>query len=103
MAKRTERKMSRSAPSGAPFDAAIATTGDELRRRFGRNVRAARRAAGLTQEQVSARTGITRKTLSDIELGKANCTLNQVHRIAQAVDQIADHLLRPALNEPSRE
>ena len=49
-------------------------------------VRAKRRALALSQEQVSQRAGVSRKWLSEFELGKVNVELGLVLRILEALD-----------------
>jgi len=55
------------------------------RLRFAKNIKAARQKAGLSQIEVSEKTGITRTTISDIEAGKHNVSLDLVDRLANAV------------------
>lgn len=52
---------------------------------FGRNVRAARKEKGWTQEQLAFEAGIKRAYLSEIEGGKRNPTLDVVEKIAVAL------------------
>lgn len=52
---------------------------------FGRNVRAARKEKGWTQEQLAFEAGIKRAYLSEIEGGKRNPTLDVVEKIAAAL------------------
>ena len=49
-------------------------------------VRAKRRALALSQEQVSRRAGVSRKWLSEFELGKVNVELGLVLRILETLD-----------------
>ena len=67
----------------------------DMRRLVGRNVRRARHAAGLTQEQLSERSGFTQGYLSGLERGQRNPTVVSVFELAQALG--VDHLdlLRP--------
>lgn len=52
---------------------------------FGKNVRAARKEKGWTQEQLAFEAGIKRAYLSEIEGGKRNPTLDVVEKIAAAL------------------
>lgn len=52
---------------------------------FGRNVRAARREKGWTQEQLAFEAGVKRAYLSEIEGGKRNPTLDVVEKLAKAL------------------
>jgi transcriptional regulator with XRE-family HTH domain len=58
----------------------------ELHRRFGLNVKNARKAAGHSQEAFADLAGIARSYMSDIERGARNPTLAMVERIALALD-----------------
>ena len=46
----------------------------------------ARRKSGLTQQQLSARTGIAQGDISKIETGEANPSLNTLKRLATGMD-----------------
>lgn len=59
---------------------------EKTRAFFGRKVRAARRAAGLTQRDLAGLIDtIHQPDVSDIELGKANPTLDTMRAIADAL------------------
>lgn len=62
--------------------------------RIGKQIRAARQEAGLTQIQLSARAGITQTVLSRIESGKGNPTLGLLEDIAAALDARLEVFLR---------
>ncbi|MCX5201029.1 helix-turn-helix domain-containing protein [Streptomyces sp. NBC_00237] len=55
------------------------------RQAIGENIRAARRAAGLTQEQVGLATGIERNNVNRIEQGHASARLDSLLLIADAI------------------
>jgi len=57
----------------------------DMRRLVGRNVRKAREAAGLTQEQLAERSGFTQQYLSGLETGKRNPTIVSVYELAKAL------------------
>jgi transcriptional regulator with XRE-family HTH domain len=58
---------------------------------FGRAIGRARNAAKLTFEQLAERADVSRRTLINIEHGKANPTVKKVHAIAHALNvPIAD-------------
>ncbi|ANF59585.1 helix-turn-helix domain-containing protein [Halotalea alkalilenta] len=59
--------------------------GEELSRAFGARVRRLRDAAGLTLEQLSQRSGVSRAMLSKVERGEKNPTIGVATRIAQSL------------------
>ena len=60
-------------------------TASPSRLRFAQKLKLARQKAGLSQTDLMNRTGIQRTTLSDIETGKHNVTIDLMDRLAQAV------------------
>lgn len=52
---------------------------------FGNRVKELRQQAGISQQQLSEKTGITRELISKIENGQANCTLETVEKISVAL------------------
>lgn len=52
----------------------------------GGTIKAARKAKGMTQEQLAAATGLSRTYLSDIENGRYMPSLRSVTRIAAALE-----------------
>lgn len=62
----------------------------DMRQLVGANVRRVRLERGLTQEQLSERSGFTQHYLSGLEQGKRNPTVVTVFEIAQALG--VDHL-----------
>ncbi len=54
--------------------------------RFGARLRSARKAKGMSQEALSLASGFSRNTISDIELGKVNSSLESVLRLATAIN-----------------
>lgn len=71
-----------------------------LQRRFGTNFKRARIDAGLTQSQVADLSKIPQTTISEIENGKNNLTLRQMHRIAVVVAHDVSVLLAPVQKTP---
>lgn len=49
---------------------------------FGRLVRERRRAAGLTQDELAARSGVARRYVSELEAGKPTCQLGKAITVA---------------------
>lgn len=66
----------------------------DMRRLVGRNVRAARLKAGLSQEQLAERSGFTQQYLSGLERGQRNPTIVSLYEIAQALGTTPIELLR---------
>lgn len=57
----------------------------DLRRVVGRNIKAAREARGLQQDDLAHEAGIHVTYLSGVENGHRNMTLNVLERIASAL------------------
>jgi transcriptional regulator with XRE-family HTH domain len=57
----------------------------ELLREFGARVRALREAAGMSQEELAARSGLHTTYVSGIERGQRNLGLLNVHRVADGL------------------
>lgn len=64
-----------------------------LYREFGRHFRRVRREVHLTQEQVSERVGLTRTSVTNIELGRQHIGLHQLYLLAAAVGREPAELL----------
>ncbi len=58
---------------------------DHLQKHLGINVKLARVAAGLSQEELAHRADVERAHLSQIERGLANPSLKLLSRLAQAL------------------
>jgi transcriptional regulator with XRE-family HTH domain len=65
----------------------------DIRQRLGRNVRALRTAAGLSQEELAGRAGLHRTYESDIERGTRNPSIAVVERIAMVLNVTPGSLL----------
>jgi transcriptional regulator with XRE-family HTH domain len=61
--------------------------------RFGARLRSERRMAGLTQEDLAVRLGLSRTTVVNIERGRQRIALHQLLQIADAVGCEVLHLL----------
>lgn len=84
---------------------------DDLYAQFGRQLRVARREAELTQQEVAARVGLTRTSVTNIEHGIQHISLRQLYLLAAAVglhpaqllphpeEAIEEVLPEPALRE----
>lgn len=60
---------------------------------FGEVVRAYRRRAGYSQEELAGRAGIHRTYIGGIERGERNPTLAMIHRLARALGVLPSQLL----------
>jgi len=67
----------------------------DMRRLVGRNVRKLRTEAGLTQEQLAARSGFGQQYISDLERGLRNPTIVSLYELAQALGSTPIALLAP--------
>ena len=65
-----------------------------FRKRVARNIREARKAAGLSQEQLVEAAGFNARWYQDIEAGKSDIRLSTLFRIAQALELEPQELLR---------
>ena len=66
---------------------------DDLSGRLGRNVRQLRQARGLTQSQMSKKSGLPRATWANLESGTANPTLAVLHGVAGALSVPLEELI----------
>lgn len=62
---------------------------------FARNLQAARKAAGITQDEMSKRAGLAQPFISEIENGKTTVSLDNAAQLAAAVGQPLHKLLTP--------
>lgn len=63
---------------------------------LGRNVKAARRAKGMSQEALAFEAGMKRSYLSDLERGTRNPSVRALGRLAQALNVDPSQLLENA-------
>lgn len=69
----------------------------EIREVFARNLRAARRAKGLSQEELAHRAEIDRTYISSLERSVYNASIDVVDRLATVLGvEASDLLKRPA-------
>jgi transcriptional regulator with XRE-family HTH domain len=68
---------------------------DETRDILARNVRLLRAERGLSQEALAFESGINRTYLSDIERGRRNVSIDNLSRIAAALNVPVWQLLQP--------
>lgn len=67
----------------------------DMRALVGRNVRKARLAEGLTQEQLADLSGFSQQYLSDLERGKRNPTVVTLWELAQVLGVTPVDLIAP--------
>ena len=62
---------------------------------FAHNLKRLRGIAGFSQEELAARSGLHRTYISSIECGQRNLSLENIFRLAQALDRDPRELLAP--------
>jgi len=67
----------------------------DMRKLVGRNFARLRRAKGLTQEEVEARSGFSQQYLSNLERGHRNPTVITLFELAQALEVSHVELVQP--------
>jgi transcriptional regulator with XRE-family HTH domain len=67
----------------------------DMRKLVGRNFARLRRAKGLTQEEIEARSGFSQQYLSSLERGRRNPTVITLFELAQALKISHVELVRP--------
>ena len=70
-----------------------------LRSKLGRAVRRLRRGAGYSQESFADRCGVHRTYMGSVERGETNISLDNLERIARALNMTAGQLLVEAEKE----
>ena len=68
----------------------------DLPRVFGRNVRDARKAKGMSQEALAFEAELMRSYISDLERGQRNPSLKAIGKIADALGVEPWRLLKPS-------
>ena len=66
---------------------------------YGNNIKTARLNAGLTQKEVSAKTGIPQNTISWIELDKGLANIEQCRLLAECYNVTINELIGIAPNK----
>ena len=67
----------------------------DMKMLVGMNFARLRKSKGLTQEQVSEKSGLSQQYLSDLERGKRNPTIVTIYEISQALDVSHVDLVKP--------
>ncbi|HLP92276.1 MAG TPA: helix-turn-helix transcriptional regulator [Nostocaceae cyanobacterium] len=71
----------------------------DIRGSFGRAVRRRRRELDLSQEQLAEKSGLHRTYISSIELGKCNVSLDNIEKLAKALNMsIPDLFIKYEIN-----
>jgi transcriptional regulator with XRE-family HTH domain len=65
------------------------------RKTFASNVRRVRLRLGLTQEELADRSGLHRTYVGSVERGERNISIDNMERLAGALDAEVEELLRP--------
>ncbi|UUY01799.1 helix-turn-helix domain-containing protein [Svornostia abyssi] len=68
----------------------------EAQRALGAAVKARREALGLTQEQLSLKSGLHQRWISNVETGKRNPSYTSIRRLAAGLSWQASELLAEA-------
>ncbi len=66
---------------------------DQLYREFGRILKQRRKAAELTQDDVAARVGLVRTSITNIEQGRQHVSLHMLYDLAAAIGAAPHELL----------
>ena len=66
----------------------------DMRALVGANIRMARLAAGMTQEELAERSGFSQQYISGLERGKRNPTIVSLYELAQALGVSHEALVR---------
>lgn len=67
----------------------------DMRKLVGKNFARLRREKGLTQEEISARSGFSQQYLSSLERGRRNPTVITLYELAQALGVTHVELIAP--------
>ena len=63
-----------------------ANANDDVKITFGQRVRALRKRAGLSQEQLALKCGLDRTYIGGVERGERNISIVNIEKIARAID-----------------
>lgn len=65
----------------------------DIKKKFGGNMRQARKLKKISQEELAFRAGLHRTYISDVERGHRNVSLENIEKIAKALDVSTKDLL----------
>lgn len=75
---------------------------ERYRELVGRNIRSARLAQQMTQEQLALRSGVTRNVLIDVEFGRRGLLYERLFDIAEALGvPVGDLVIEPGKTAPA--
>lgn len=74
--------------------------GETARQLFGATVRSRRKARRLTQEDLATKTGLSRSYIGEVERGARNVSLENILRLAAALQVRPATLLQPFNTRP---
>lgn len=74
----------------------------ERRQQFGRRVRVLRKARGLSQERLGARSGLHRTYVSSVERGQRNVSLDAIYGLAKGLAVPARELFDEPTEPPEQ-
>jgi transcriptional regulator with XRE-family HTH domain len=66
-----------------------------IRHVFGENLRRYRQALGISQEDLAEKAGLHRTYIGSVERGERNVSIDNMERLAIAVDATIQQLLQP--------
>lgn len=66
----------------------------DLRMVFARNMRSLRQTRGISQEKLAELAGLHRTYVSSVERGERNISIDNIERLAKALDAAPEFLLR---------
>lgn len=72
----------------------------DMRKLVGANVRSARTASGLTQEELAERSGFSQQYISELENGRRNPTIVSIYELAQALGVTHEQLVASSVPDP---
>jgi len=69
---------------------------------FANNLRHVRRALGISQEELAGRAGVHRTYVGAVERGECNISIDNIERLAKALNTTPMELLDPELSRRER-
>ena len=69
-------------------------SGMDMRKLVGDNCARIRKAKGMTQEELSEKSGLSQQYLSDLERGKRNPTIVTIYHVASALGVSHEELVK---------